>query len=164
MQVPGLSGIVLLSVNGNHSLAVGHDGTLWAWGVNGHGQLGDGAATDKRTTPARLASLPGVISIAAGNRFSVAVRSDGSAWAWGYSLDGQLGDGSTATVRTTPVRVQGLTDVTRVAASMHNAVAVKKDGTVWTWGGNLSGQLGDGTQPGYTAKSISPVQALDLQL
>ncbi|MBY9078904.1 RCC1 domain-containing protein, partial [Paenibacillus sp. CGMCC 1.18879] len=94
---------------------------------------------------AAISTLSGVTAIAAGSSHSLALKSDGSVWAWGYGISGQLGDGS-LTVRTTPVAVSGLTsEVTAIAGGNNHSLALKSDGSVWAWGYNGSGQLGDGT-------------------
>jgi alpha-tubulin suppressor-like RCC1 family protein len=85
----------------------------------------------------------------------VAVKSDGTVWAWGRNQWGELGDGTT-TSRSTPVQVAGLTAVVAVAAGQSHTLALRSDGTVWAWGGNGGGQLGDGT----TLDRHTPVQVL----
>ncbi len=163
-----------------HSLALKADGTVWAWGYNGQGQLGDGTTTE-RTTPVQVVGLTDVVAIAAGigpesdadraSGWSLAVKADGTVWAWGDNTYGKLGDGTT-TSRSTPVQVVGpggagfLTDVIAVAAGGGNtpftgggvghSLALKADGTVWAWGYNLQGQLGDGT----TTHRNTPVQVV----
>ena len=87
---------------------------------------------------------------------SLALRSDGTVWSWGWNEYGQLGDGST-TGRLTPVQVSGLSDVTSIAAGVHHSLALRSDGTVWSWGGNGNGQLGDGT----TTSRLTPVRVSD---
>ena len=77
-----------------HTLALRQDGTVWAWGQNSYGQLGDGTSM-QRTNPVRVPGLSGVVALAAGQYHSLAVKSDGTVWAWGYNLNGQLGDGTT---------------------------------------------------------------------
>ena len=96
-----------------HSLALKSDGTVWAWGYNNYGQLGDGTTTD-RHTPVSVSGLTGVTAIAGGYGHSLALKSDGTVWAWGYNSYGQLGDGTT-TDRHTPVDVSGLSGVTAIA-------------------------------------------------
>jgi alpha-tubulin suppressor-like RCC1 family protein len=135
-----------------HSLAAKGDGTVWAWGYNGNGQVGDGSTT-RRTTPVQVSGLSGVTAVAAGVSHSLALKGDGTVWAWGYNSNGQLGDG-TATQRTAPVQVSGLTDVIAIAAGDTHSLALKSDGTIWTWGSNTKGQLGDGT----TTERRAPVQ------
>ena len=108
------------------------DGTVWAWGKNGYGQLGDGTTTG-HVVPARVAGLTGVVSIAGGALHSLALRSDGTVWAWGDNSVGELGDGTT-TLRAAPVQVAGLTGVVEISTTYYHSVARKSDGTVWTWG------------------------------
>ena len=114
-----------------------------ASGWNAFGQLGTGSRVDRRSVTA-VAGLTGVASLSAGTYHTLAVRSDGTVWAWGWNGLGQLGDGTT-TDRPAPVKVAGLTDVVEVSAGAAHSLAVKVDGTVWAWGWNAVGQLGDGT-------------------
>ena len=95
-----------IAAGGLHTVALKSDGTVWAWGYNGYGQLGDGTTTN-RLTPVQVSSLSGVTAIAAGVYHTLALKSDGTVWAWGYNGDGRLGDGTT-TNRTTPVQVSSL--------------------------------------------------------
>ncbi|MDR1767181.1 MAG: fibronectin type III domain-containing protein [Propionibacteriaceae bacterium] len=177
-----LTRVTQLAVGSLSVYALRDDGTVWAWGYNGIGQLGDGeashqvcgkprsmpeASSDCSPTPVRVASLTSVTSIAVGESAAYAVKSDGTVWAWGDNSSGQLGDGESShqscweagsalvDCSTTPVKVAGLSNVAAVAASTASAYAVKSDGTVWAWGDNSSGQLGDGT---FTKRS-KPVQA-----
>jgi alpha-tubulin suppressor-like RCC1 family protein len=119
---------------GHHTVAVKSDATVWAWGNNASGQLGDGTQWD-RTTPVQVTGLTNVVAVAAGRDHTLAVKRDGTAWSWGYNGSGQLGDNST-TPRLAPVQVSGLTDVIAVAAGQTHSLALKKDGTVWRWGDN----------------------------
>jgi len=140
-----------LAAGNNHSLAIKTDGTLWAWGYNDRGQLGDGTSTN-RSTPVQV--LTEVAAVAAGEEHSLAIKTDGSLWAWGSNLGGKLGDG-TRTDRWTPVQV--LTDVAAVAAGVYHTLAIKTDGSLWAWGSNSYGQLGDGIR---TLRSSTPIQVL----
>jgi alpha-tubulin suppressor-like RCC1 family protein/fibronectin type 3 domain-containing protein len=146
----------MVSVGGGHTLALRSDGSVWAWGSNEYGQLGDGTKID-RSSPVQVSGLSGVTAVAAGDRHSVAVKCDGTVWAWGYNGSGQLGDGS-QTWRTAPVQVGTLTGVVAVSAGANHTVALKSDGTLWAWGFNDSGQLGDGTK----TYRLSPVQVSGL--
>jgi len=137
-----------------HSLALMSDGTVWAWGANSDGQLGDGTGT-AHAFPAPVPGLADVTAIAAGASFSLALKEDGTVWAWGGNPYGQLGDNST-TSRSTPVQVAVLSGVTGIDAGRYHAVALKSDGTVWAWGYNANGQLGDRS---VTNKKV-PVQVL----
>jgi alpha-tubulin suppressor-like RCC1 family protein len=145
VQVTGLTGVTQVAGGCIHSLALRSDGTVWAWGGNRFGELGRGTVTDHEVTPAPVAGLAGVVKIAAGCEYSLAVRSDGTVWAWGANPVGELGTGGTAS-SAVPVQVTGVSRVTAIAAGWNSAVAVVAGGaSVWTWGDNESGQLGDGT-------------------
>ena len=135
-----------------HTLLLKADGTVWAWGCNNAGQLGDGTTIDK-TAPVQVNGLTGVKAIAAESWHSLALKADGTVWAWGYNGHGQLGDGTKST-RTTPVQVNGLTGVKAIATGYNHSLALKEDGTVWAWGSNYAGQLGDKT----TIDKTAPVQ------
>jgi len=140
----------------NHTIYVKDDGTVWAWGNNNNGQLGDGSATSKNT-PVQVSGLSGMTAVAAGSGHTVALKNDGTVWAWGNNSNGQLGDGSAAS-KNTPVQVNGLSSMTAVAAGSGHTVAMKNDGTVWAWGNNSNGQLGDGS----AASKNTPVQVSGL--
>ncbi|WNG45970.1 RCC1 repeat-containing protein [Archangium minus] len=135
--------VVSMAAGRVHSLALDRDGTLWAWGGNAYGQLGDGSGPDfdlRHLNPTQV--LTHVSSIAAGAYHTLAIKQDGTLWAWGHNGDGQLGDGST-TDRLTPVQV--LSGVSAVFAGDSHTLALKQDGTLWGWGRNAYGQLGDST-------------------
>ncbi|AIQ70919.1 RCC1 domain-containing protein [Paenibacillus graminis] len=82
--------------------------------------------------------------MAGGESYSLAVKSDGSVWAWGYNNGGQLGDG-TQTDRWEPIQVTGLSGIREVSAGRTHSLAKGSDGSVWSWGSNGYGQLGDGS-------------------
>jgi alpha-tubulin suppressor-like RCC1 family protein len=126
---------------GYHHLAVRSDGTVWAWGLNWFGEVGDGTTTT-RATPVQVTGLAGVTQVAAGGLHSLALRSDGTVWAWGWNNHGQLGNGTTDE-SPSPVQVTGLDNVTKIAAGYYFSLALRSDGTVWAWGWNNHGQLGN---------------------
>jgi hypothetical protein len=141
-----LTGVRDFSAGGVHSVAVKDDGTAWAWGDNSSGQLGDGTLTN-RTQPMQVPGLTNVTKVSAGpsyTPYTLALKSDGTVWAWGDNSSGQLGDGTTSS-RSSPVPVRGLEDVIEISAGGSHALARKSDDNVWGWGANESGQLGDGT-------------------
>lgn len=115
-----------------HTVVVASDGTVWAWGSNAYGQLGDGSTTN-RNTPVQVIGLTGVVGVACGSGHSLAVRSDGSVWAWGRNDRNQVAGGLTGNQRT-PMQVGGLSAVVAVAGADNHSVALKSDGTVWAWG------------------------------
>jgi uncharacterized repeat protein (TIGR01451 family) len=140
----GIHGVKAIDGGAVHTIALKTDGTVWTWGSNFYGQLGDGTRT-QRAIPAQVAGLSNVTAVSAGVSLSMALKSDGTVWTWGSNSSGQLGDGTTVD-RLTPVQVSGLSGVKAIAAGQSHSVALKTDGTVWTWGDNSSGALGDGTK------------------
>jgi alpha-tubulin suppressor-like RCC1 family protein len=126
-----------------HSLAVKVDGSIWIWGINEYGQLGDGTF-EPRNVPAQLGEDTDWVAVSAGYRHSVALKADGSLWAWGENDVGQLGDGSW-TDRNVPTRVGADSDWAKVSVSWAHTHAIKADGSLWAWGFNNTAQLGDGT-------------------
>lgn len=164
VRVGSLTGVVAVSAGYAHSLALKGDGTVWAWGSNSEGQLGDGTAVTRSTVPVQVAGLSGVIAIAGGGYYSMALKGDGTVWTWGNNYFGELGNGTT-TYSPIPVPVNGLTGVTVIAGGGYHALALKGDGTVWAWGDNSGGQLGTGafatsgcrcvTTPGQVETSVA---------
>jgi len=142
-----------ISAGAAHVIVVKSDGTLWAWGYNRYGQLGDGT-TVYRHPPARIGTETHWADVAASKwNHTIAMKSDGSLWAWGLNSSGQLGDGTTIN-KTSPIRIGTATDWTEIAAGPGYNMALKLDGTLWGWGENGVGQLGDGT----TTHKPTPVQ------
>jgi len=152
----GIGLLPSMAAGSHHSIAVKDNGTLWAWGNNGSGALGDGT-NNQRSTPVQVSDLTNVIAIAAGFNHTLGIQDDGTVWTWGYNYYGQLGDGTT-TSRTTPVQVSNLIKVIAIGAGPYHTLGIKDDGTVWTWGYNADGQLGDGT----TTNRTTPVQVSNL--
>ena len=152
-----LNNITQVSGGGSHALALKNDGTVWAWGYNGNGQLGNGTRAAK-TFPTQVKDSAGtgyltnIVAIAAGGIHSVAVKSDGTVWAWGYNGHGEVGD-SSAVDRTLPVQTLTVTNITSVTAGYFHTLMLKNDGTIWGCGMGQFGQLGEGG-----SQRLSPVQ------
>ena len=145
LQVADLRQTIAISAADDYSIALEADGTVWAWGANWGGQLGDGTH-EKRDSPVAVSSLTNIVAISTRAFHSLAVRADGTVWGWGFSgLEGQLGIPDDVVIATTAIQVEGLTDVVAVATSPRHSLALKRDGTVWAWGSNSEGQLGSGT-------------------
>jgi len=128
----------------DHTAAIKTDGTLWTWGINSSGQLGDNTVVTRSTPVTTLAGGANWKQVAGGSAHTIAIKTDGTLWIWGSNSQGQLGD-NTVVNRSTPVTTfAGGTNWKQVYASSgstHTA-AIKTDGTLWTWGRNNSGQLG----------------------
>ena len=142
-----------------HTVAVRADGSLWAWGSNQFGQLGQGNMTSGYTSPTQVGMGTNWVSAAAGNNHTVAVRTDGSLWAWGSNQFGQLGQGTfgAGTDRTSPSRVGTGTNWVSATAGANHTLAVQANGSLWAWGRNFYGQLGQGSSGTGTDLS-SPVR------
>lgn len=141
-------------VHGEHSVALKSDGTLWTWGRNSEGQLGNGTENDT-DTPAQIGSLVWD-SLAGGASHTIGIRTVGldiTIWTWGSNNSGQLGIGST-TNQKIPTQVGSDTDWSSVSCGASHTQAIKDTGALWSWGNNNSGQLGDGTQ----TQRIAPVE------
>ncbi len=136
----------------DHSLAIKSDGTLWAWGYGGSGQLGTGNTT-QQNSPVQVGTATNWQHLSAGYNHSLAIRSDGTLWAWGFGGSGQLGTGNT-TKQLSPVQIGSATNWQHVSAGKSYSLAIKSDGTLWAWGYGNFGQLGTGN----IANQLSPIQ------
>jgi len=138
-----------IAAGSEHSLAIKSDGTLWAWGSNEVGQLGDGTIAN-RINPVKIgpgygsmdaAGYSFTLSLPISVGFTLAIKTDGSAWSWGANEFGQLGNGNTID-RKTPVMFSF--GFVKIEAGESHALALTSDGTLWAWGNNSAGQLGNG--------------------
>jgi len=132
----------------SHVTVVNVDGTVWTWGRNERGQLGDGTQIN-RFTPVRVTGFTDAVMTATGSRYTVALKSDGSVWKWGHTI----GLAETALPALAPVQVPGLVGASYVAAGYRTAYAVLKNGELWWWGEFD----GDETQVGYPPTSEAPL-------
>lgn len=142
--VPGLTGITHIAAGVQHAFALRNDGTLWAWGSAHQGQLGTGSAGNFVSSPEQVVRLTNVTSFSAGNQHSLAVTADGKVWAWGYGLMGQLGQPGLLNSAIIPIEVAAVTGAVAVAAGADFSLALRSDGTVWSWGSGIYGTLGRG--------------------
>ncbi|MFN8537525.1 MAG: hypothetical protein U0232_08630 [Thermomicrobiales bacterium] len=148
-RVPGLGPVRTVAAGANHSLALGTDGSVWTWGWNQSGQLGDGTSTD-RLAPARVPGLANITALAGGGGQSLALDANGAVWQWGSDLAGTQtcqppGWSTGFPCNLAPTKVVGLPTVTAIAAASGYNLALASDGAVWSWGYNELGQLGNGT-------------------
>lgn len=147
----GLGPVMAVAHGASHTLLIKTDGSLWSWGSDEYGQLGGG---DGRNAPQQVGTLLTWRKVAAGEAHSLAIRQDGRLWAFGASSSGQAGTGSTSKGITTPFPVGTATDWLTVAGGGAHSIALKTNGTLWSWGSNASGQLGIGSY----VRNTTPVQ------
>jgi alpha-tubulin suppressor-like RCC1 family protein len=157
-QVEGVSDVKAIATGRGHIVALKHDGTVLTWGGNLSGQGGKGDSNNCMT-PAPVPGLQNVTAIAAGQYNTFALKNDGTVWSWGYNGSGQLGTGNNARIVRTPARVTSLDSVRAITAGNSHMVALKQDGTLWTWGSNSSGQLGNTT----ASYSAAPLQVAGIK-
>ncbi len=141
-KVQDLSDVVAIAAGGNSGYALRRDGTVWAWGDDECGELGNGVRRLDEAVPVRVIGLSNVDAIAAGACSAYALLRNGTVWAWGNGEYGELGDGEYST-RSVPVQVKGLSDVEQVAAGGAMAYALERNGSLWAWGDDAYGQLGN---------------------
>ena len=153
VQVVGSHSFTKFHVTATHSIALKAEGTAWSWGLNNYGQLGHNNTTN-RSSPVAVIGSHLFTQVAAGgntNGLSIGLKVDGSAWTWGHNVNGNLGDG-TVTSRSSPVAVVGAHSFVYISAGLTSdqvngaCGGLKGDGSLWLWGINDYGQLGDGTR------------------
>ncbi len=139
-------------VKPEQTFAIKTDGSLWSWGENAYGQLGQNDVAD-RSSPAQVGALTTWAKVNSGGVHALAVKTDGTLWTWGHNPFGALGSNSIAQ-RSSPAQVGALTDWAQVTGGVYFSLAIKTDGTLWSWGRNQYGQLGNSS----TASRSSPAQ------
>lgn len=150
-----------MSVGFFHILVLKTNNTLWSWGENANGERGFDPANVY--DPSVRTQMPGSnwSKVAAGIRFSLGIKTDGTLWAWGKNDVGQLGDGTTMD-RFVPVQIGTDTNWNTISAGWQHVVATKTDGSLWTWGTNDVGQLGNGTTSAVALPTIIPIAGCTL--
>ena len=158
---------------GRHTMALLSDGSVWTWGSDVSGKLGDNQVSPSYNVttndsflpirvhgPGNVGYLNSILAISAGEGHNLALRSDGTVWAWGWNGVGQLGDGTTNDAHT-PVQVIGLSNIVAISGRAYHCLALKSDGTVWGWGLNSSGQVGNGTATPYVTPPVQVIGITD---
>ena len=144
------------SSNG-HVMAIKNDGSLWAWGNNAGGVLlGIGDIMAFSTIPVQVGTELDWVDVSVGNDYTIAKKTDGTLWTWGYNTNGKLGLGDTVN-RNAPVQIDSENNWGRISAGSGHSLAIKTDGTLWAWGDNYYGQLGNGFS-GYASEKTVPIQ------
>jgi len=132
----GTTPYATVAAGGAHALALADDGTVWAWGFNDQGQLGDGSL-QYTTSPVQVQGLPEIRTISAGYTNSMALGRDGSIWTWGSNQFGELGNGTTVS-HSRPEKITTLDHIIAIALNAGTGMAVQDDGSLWLWGQNHS--------------------------
>ncbi len=137
-RIDGFRDVLALSAGASHVVALKRDGTVWAWGSNQAGKLGNGQSEGNSAKPVQVSGLAGVIAVAAGPNHTLALKSDGSVWAWGQNLNGELGGGqpsATVPFSAAPVQVAGLAGISAIYTNLDGRnLALAADGSAWVWG------------------------------
>jgi len=149
-----ITNVVALAAGYDFSVALDASGTVWTFGNNEVGQLGNGSNYSSQLTPIPIAGVSNVVNVASGDGHTLALRADGTVVAWGYNISGQLGAGFTSTSNNTPIQSMNLTQIVAVAAGYLHSVALDVSGHVWTFGEGGSGQLGNGGTSSITTAAV----------
>ena len=146
VQVTG-GGNIWIQVSGGsyHTTAIKTDGTLWSWGRNNYGQLGLNFIGVGNSSPIQVSGGGNTWYQVVGSNHTTAIKTDGTLWSWGLNSFGQLGINSTANTSTPVQVIGGGTNWKQVTGGQFHTAAIKTDGTLWTWGRNTEGELGDNT-------------------
>jgi alpha-tubulin suppressor-like RCC1 family protein len=145
-----------ISLGGGHTAAIKTDGTLWMWGGTPRGELGDNTAVAKSSPVQTIAGGNNWKQVSSGGAHTLAIKTDGTLWAWGYANNGQLGD-NTVTNKSSPVQtIAGGNNWKQAAGGQATSAAIKTDGSLWLWGWNFRCQLGDNT----AVNKSSPIQTV----
>ncbi|WP_025025499.1 RCC1 domain-containing protein [Caldalkalibacillus mannanilyticus] len=154
VSIPNFDNVKALATGSDHVLAFKNDGTVWGWGRNDKGQLGLDHTQSPILSPVHIKSLDQVKGIFAGNNYSVILKEDGTVWTFGDFTNGKLGQGDLSQDQLTPKKIEGFTHIKWLAVGNEHVVALKQDDTVWAWGANKSGRVGNGNEE----NQFSPVK------
>ncbi len=140
--IVGISSVPAISVGEEHMLLLKTDGTVWSWGQNYLDRLGQGSSGTTGALPRQIIGLSGVVSIAAGSSYSLALKADGTVWAWGNNSDGVFGSERGSNV---PQQIPGLSSVVGIdVGRSYSAYAIDASGNAYGWGYNGYANLGTG--------------------
>ena len=154
--VGGFTDWCQISAGFTQTAAIRTTGTLWTWGCNNQGQLGDNTIVSKSSPVSVVGGFTDWCQVSTAREFTVALRTNGTIWTWGYNSFGRLGDNTTV-AKSSPVSVVGgFTDWSQISAVQFHTVALRTNGTIWTWGSGGEGRLGDNSG----ANKSSPVSVV----
>jgi alpha-tubulin suppressor-like RCC1 family protein len=144
-----------VSAGTDHTCAIKTDGTVWCWGYDGHGRLGNGADGDQDSPDQESTAATDWATVSAGREHTCAIKTDGTLWCWGSDGDGRLGNGADGAQNSPDQESTAATDWATVSAGYSHTCAIKTNGTLWCWGRDADGALGNG---GLTGNQQSPSQ------
>jgi alpha-tubulin suppressor-like RCC1 family protein len=153
MQIGSDTNWSVLSAGFYHTLAIKTNGTLWSWGRNSNGELGDGTTSNK-ISPTQIGTNNDWFSVSGGFSHTKAIKTNGTLWTWGSGLYGLSGNDTTTPILSSPTQIGVDSDWLKVASSYDCVAAIKTNGSLWTWGKNNSGQLGDGTNSNKSTPTL----------
>jgi alpha-tubulin suppressor-like RCC1 family protein len=128
----------------DHNLGLAEDGSLWSWGSNTYGQLGQGKGVPNLTQPTQIPDTHSFVQISAGDQFSLALDSNGQVWSFGYATYGRLGLGERVGHQFRPTRIESLSNIKSISTGYMFGIVLDDSGSLWSFGGNFYGQLGLG--------------------
>ena len=143
--ISGFNNIIAISAGDFHSMALKADGTVWVWGRNGEGEVGNGTTGGNQLVPVQNTTLANVTQISAGAYHNIALLKDGTVRVWGINASGQVGNGISGGYQLTPVQTAGIGNVVEIETASNTNYVRLSDGTVRGWGYNNEGQIGSGT-------------------
>ncbi|CAH1193640.1 hypothetical protein PAECIP111893_00516 [Paenibacillus plantiphilus] len=158
-QITGIPKMMDIAAGDKHALALAENGTVWAWGANESGQLGDGTDVPK-SSPKQIESLSNITAIDAGYDFSMALTKEGEVWAWGSNSSGEIGDGTPIDRNgldnniKLPSQTKDLSNIVEISAGLSYALALDGSGNVWEWGDQEKSYLGEGHLKEHGSRSI----------
>lgn len=143
-QTMNITDVIKIEAGYWHAIALKSDGTVWAWGTDAFGQLGQGQS-GFGNIPIQVSSLTNIVDIAAGNGFCLAMDSEGTLFTWGDNIYGQLGNGTTGSFSNVPTILNGVSEVVEIACGDHHLLCLAENGELLGCGKNDGGQLGIGS-------------------
>jgi alpha-tubulin suppressor-like RCC1 family protein len=143
--VGGFTDWIQVSGGSSNNIGLRANGTAWTWGFNGSGELGDDTVVQRSSPVSVIGGFTDWIQVSGGDLFSLGLRANGTAWAWGNNGSGRLGNGTVVSTRSPVSVIGGYTDWIQVDAGASQSLGLRANGTAWAWGNNGSGRLGDGT-------------------
>jgi len=151
---------VQVSAGNNHTVAIDTNAKLWTWGSNSNGQLGNGnsGANEDSKIPVSIEADKNWVWVSAGNNYTVAIDGSDRLWAWGSNSSGKLGLGNITADPEKPTLIGDTDKWLQVSAGNNHTVGIKTDGSLWAWGSNSSGQLGNNNSSGTTSQLNVPTQ------